>query len=115
MDAQKPRIEVAKAIEPGVFGPVMEVELNQLNPLEAFLPPVGRRTPQTPGHFYIKMYRGDGRKAPTPATDKGTTLPWQEAPTLQETDQELLRRAGEGDSRAFHTLVDRHAKELFRL
>lgn len=96
----------------------MEAELKTLNPLEAFLPPVGRRTPQTPGHFYIKMYGGGGTKTSTPATENdemATSLPWQEAKTLQETDLELLKKAGDGDSRAFHALMDRHAAELFRL
>ncbi len=31
------------------------------------------------------------------------------------TDQELLRRARSGDSRAFHELVDRHAAGVYRL
>jgi len=30
-------------------------------------------------------------------------------------DIELLRRAGDGDSAAFHALVDRHAQRLYRL
>jgi RNA polymerase sigma-70 factor (ECF subfamily) len=37
-----------------------------------------------------------------------------EAPVLQS-DQELLQLSSDGDSRAFHVLVDRHAAELFRL
>ena len=37
-----------------------------------------------------------------------------EAPVLQS-DQELLKLSIDGDSRAFHALVDRHAAELFRL
>jgi RNA polymerase sigma-70 factor (ECF subfamily) len=37
-----------------------------------------------------------------------------EAPDLQS-DQELLKLSIDGDSRAFHALVDRHAAELFRL
>ena len=34
---------------------------------------------------------------------------------MQENDIELLAKAGDGDSGAFHALVDRHAAELFRL
>jgi RNA polymerase sigma-70 factor (ECF subfamily) len=37
-----------------------------------------------------------------------------EKPT-EATDVDLLRRAGDGDGRAFHTLVDRHAQRLYRL
>jgi RNA polymerase sigma-70 factor (ECF subfamily) len=37
-----------------------------------------------------------------------------EAPVLQS-DQDLLKLSIDGDSRAFHVLVDRHAAELFRL
>jgi RNA polymerase sigma-70 factor (ECF subfamily) len=34
---------------------------------------------------------------------------------LQTSDLELVRTAAGGDSSAFHALVDRHAKDLFRL
>jgi len=37
-----------------------------------------------------------------------------EAPVLLS-DQELLQQSSDGDSKAFHVLVDRHAAELFRL
>src|SRR6266404_3674905 len=33
---------------------------------------------------------------------------------LEVTDLELLRSAGNGDERAFHALMDRHMKGLFR-
>jgi RNA polymerase sigma-70 factor, ECF subfamily len=38
-----------------------------------------------------------------------------DAGSNQPDDTTLLRRAGLGDSRAFHALVDRHADRLFRL
>jgi RNA polymerase sigma-70 factor (ECF subfamily) len=34
---------------------------------------------------------------------------------VEQDDVQLLRRSASGDSRAFHTLVDRHADRLFRL
>jgi len=94
--------------------------------LTSFLPPAGRHTPQAPGHFYFPDGRftvrrfagrpGKGRPEPDDAADSTPTpLRRQEAGTLEPSDLELIRRAGEGDSRAFHTLVDRHASELFRL
>jgi len=36
-------------------------------------------------------------------------------PVLEKTDLELLRTAAGGDGTAFHTLVDRHADDLYRL
>jgi RNA polymerase sigma-70 factor (ECF subfamily) len=83
--------------------------------IDAFLPPVGRRTPQTPGHFSIIHPRGRQRRAAVGNKTEQTSLPWQEAGALAEDDLELLNKAGNGDSRAFHALVDRHANELFRL
>jgi len=91
-----------------------ELPLARLN---SILPPAGRHTPQAPGHFYFPMYRGKSRSKPADAEADPTPTPLrrQEAGTLEPNDLELIRRAGEGDSRAFHALVDRHASELFRL
>ena len=85
--------------------------------LTRFLPPAGRHTPQAPGHFYFPVYRGKSRPKPVDAADESspTSLRRQEAGTLEPSDLELIRQAAEGDSQAFHTLVDRHASELFRL
>src|SRR3954468_4122161 len=91
-----------------------ELPLARLN---TFLPPAGRHTPQAPGHFYFPMHRGKSRPKPAEAAAESTPTPLrrQEAATLEPNDLELIRRAGEGDSQAFHALVDRHASELFRL
>ena len=83
--------------------------------IDAFLPPVGRRTPQTPGHFSIIHPRGRQRRAAAGNKNEQTSLPWQEAGALAEDDLSLLNKAVNGDSQAFHALVDRHAAELFRL
>jgi len=84
--------------------------------LTPFLPPAGRHTPQAPGHFYFPMHRGKSRPKPVDAAETSPTpLRRQEAGTLEPSDLELIRQAAEGDSQAFHTLVDRHASELFRL
>jgi RNA polymerase sigma-70 factor (ECF subfamily) len=83
--------------------------------IDAFLPPVGRRTPQTPGHFSIIQPRSRQRRAAAGIPNREASLPWQEAGALAENDLDLLRKAVTGDSRAFHALVDRHATELFRL
>jgi len=75
--------------------------------------------------FYFRRsdgWRGAGRRCksrsePVGALADTTSTPprRQEAGPLQPSDLELIREAVEGDSRAFHTLADRHAAELFRL
>jgi len=50
------------------------------------------------------MYIGDNRRHPRTGSDG-----------LCPTDSELLRSARDGDTAAFHQLVDRHAADLFRL
>ena len=42
-------------------------------------------------------------------------LPRGRGPELEPSDLELLRSATQGDEKAFHVLVDRHAPGLFRL
>ena len=91
-----------------------ELPLARLN---SILPPAGRHTPQAPGHFYFRMYAGKSRPEPVEGAAPATSAPLrrQEAGTLEPSDLDLIGRAREGDSQAFHALVDRHASDLFRL
>src|SRR5437879_2209183 len=43
------------------------------------------------------------------------TPPVADASPAEANDVELLRKAADGDGRAFHALVDRHAQRLYRL
>ena len=60
----------------------------------------------------MRLKSGSGSALAIEATETPSVA--DETPT-EATDIELLRKAGEGDGRAFHALVDRHAQRLYRL
>lgn len=88
-----------------------------------FLPSAGRSTPLAPGLFFprrIGRPQNSGRNAAARGTVEQTGLTVlkedaRESSALETSDLELVRKAGDGDSAAFHALVDRFAPDLFRL